>query len=145
MWFAIFYFCNTQAISTRSLVVKTLSTSSIGYSSCCSLWRVTVVVSAAPAILNLSERHNVMHCFFLFFLHHRSSAIQTDKVCASIQFLKWYCWYFFYGIWQVSFHGSFTCFVLCIYSIILSFNFFGGYNHGPCGCEVGFVTLCLLL
>ena len=21
----------------------------------------------------------------------------------------------------------------------------GGYNHGPCRCEVGFVTLCLLL
>ena len=20
----------------------------------------------------------------------------------------------------------------------------GGYNHGPCGCDVGFVTLCLL-
>ena len=36
-------------------------------------------------------------------------------------------------------------FVLCIYSIILSYNFFGGYNHGPCGGEVGFVTLCLLL
>ena len=34
--------------------------------------------------------------------------------------------------------------VLCMYSIILPFHFFGGYNHGPCGCEVGFVTFCLL-
>ena len=36
-------------------------------------------------------------------------------------------------------------FVLCIHSTVLSFNLFGGYNHGLCGCEVGFVTLCLLL
>ena len=26
----------------------------------------------------------------------------------------------------------------------LAFHFLGGYNHGPCGCEVGFVTFWLL-
>ena len=32
-------------------------------------------------------------------------------------------------------------FVLCIHSIILSFNLFGVYNPGPCGGEVGFCNL----
>ena len=60
----MFYLCNTQAISTRSLFVKkqknkkhaNLSTSSMEYSSWHLLNRVTVASSAASAILNLSER-----------------------------------------------------------------------------------------
>ena len=93
------------------------------------------------------------------FLHHRSSAIHTltDNFLGTafikliryvhlasvfnviLIFLLWYL------IGLISWLNY--LFVLCIYSIILSFNFFafGGYNHGPCGCEVGFVTLCLLL
>ena len=27
-------------------------------------------------------------------------------------------------------------YVFCIYSVILSFHFFRGYNHGLCSCEV---------
>ena len=54
----MFYFCNTQAISTRSLFIKNanLSTSLMEYSSWHLLNRVTVASSAASAILNLSER-----------------------------------------------------------------------------------------
>ena len=52
----MFYFCNTQAISTWSLFVETLSTSSMEYSSSHLLNRVTVASSAMSAILNLSER-----------------------------------------------------------------------------------------
>ena len=57
-WFAMFYFCNTKAISTRSLFVKNayLSTSSMEYSSWLLLNRVTVASSAASTILNLSGR-----------------------------------------------------------------------------------------
>ena len=65
-WFVMFYFCNTQAISTRTLVVKTITYRHLqwGYSS----WRLlhpvskylyrsmTVASSAASAILNLSDR-----------------------------------------------------------------------------------------
>ena len=66
---------------------------------------------------------------------------QTDMVCASSQ-----C---FYGDIDISSIVSdrfnfmahlLVCLMYLIYSIILSFHFFGGYNHGPCGCEVGFVT-----
>ena len=91
------------------------------------------------------------------FLHHRPSAIHalTDNLLGTafikliryvhlasvfnviLIFLLWYL----IGLiaWLI------YLFVLCIYSIILSFNLFGGYNPGPSGCEVGFVTLCLLL
>ena len=91
------------------------------------------------------------------FLHHRPSAIHalTDNLLRTafikliryvhlasvfnviLIFLLWYL----IGLiaWLI------YLFVLCIHSIILSFNLFGGYNPGPSGCEVGFVTLCLLL
>ena len=51
---AMFYFCNTQAISTMSLVVKMLAFRHLqwGYSSWRLLLRVTVASAAASAILN---------------------------------------------------------------------------------------------
>ena len=62
---------------------------------------------------------------FVFVLHHRSLAVQTDKVCESIHFFKG-------DTADISsmvsgrFHFMAHLLVLCIYSIILSFHFFGG-------------------
>ena len=91
------------------------------------------------------------------FLHHRPSAIHalTDNLLGTafiklisyvhlanvfnviLIFLLWYL----IGVVSKLIYS----FVLCMYSTILSFNLFRGYNHGPWGGEVGFVTLCLLL
>ena len=107
--------------------------------------------------LNLKWCHNVMQKNKMF-SHHRSSAVHalTDNILG-LPLSNWsgMCIYPFFFLkmilifllWYLTGLISWLIYLLCLMYLFYYFviSFLGGYNHGPCGGGVGFVTLCLLL